>query len=368
VPFIHRILAAAFLLRALSGALSAQEVRLKLDEPRLRMSVPGESSGPAMRLEATPFTAWLDFQRLAANRWIPGDLPDWLDPVVAATVTAPDGVTTTTYRLRLLGLDGPGRELQLRLFFDDQVGLAPTIAARAEDGTVRFECGPFGEGLGLSTSEMLIFPMEGVDSVEIIVPGDGSNVRGVLLALLAPQQIHRGVDFADAAEVADVFGNLPPLTTKAADFALYGRVKAVIDAGGVKLAPDAARRGTWEFSLEAPPLLAIVTYEVLNGDGLAPLECILNDRPLGASSVHWPDLADPGYLGLARPLEKDLRFLYTGWLRAQKVIPGSALRTGVNTLVLQLHPDSGPLAVRAVELQLKYNWKNLDYRLAPSTP
>jgi hypothetical protein len=92
-------------------------------------------------------------------------------------------------------------------------------------------------------------------------------------------------------------------------------VKAVIDSGSMKLAPDGARTGTWEFSLTAAPLAAIVTYEVLNADSLAPLEVILNDRPLGPAG-----------------------------------------------------PDSGAVAVRNLELQLKYNWKNLDYQLAPTTP
>jgi hypothetical protein len=362
---ISAALAAVFML---SGTLFAQDLRLRLDDPRLRMSVPVAGGVPLLKLEATPYTVWLDFQRLAASRWIAGDLPEWLDPVQAATTVGTDGQAKTTFRLHFMGLDGPGREIQLRVFFEDQPDKAPSVLARRSDGSVLFASDPFGQGLGLPTSEVLMFPTDQVDAIEIVVPGDGSNIRGALLAMLAPQQIQRGIDFAEAAEVVDVFGNLPPLMTKADDMALFGRVKAVIDPGSLKLAPDGVRRGIWEFSLQATPLHAIVTFEILNGDGLAPLECILNDRPLGGASVHWPDLADPGYLGLSRPLEKDMRFRYTGWLRAQKVITGSALRAGTNTLVLQLHPDSGPVAVRTVELQLKYNWKNLDYRLVPTSP
>lgn len=368
------------LLLALPGVLMAQDLRLQLHNVRLRVPQPAapvappvppapvESPAPELQAEATPFTAWLDFDRLAANHWIPGEVPDWLEPVATETRTAPDGTTTTIFRLRLVAIGDSGREIQFRLFYHDFDGFAPKVTAWTGANIQRFEYGPLGQGLGLPTSEMLTFPTAGVDFLEISVPGDGRNIRGVFIAILTPQQIQRGLDFAPAPEVVDAFGNMPPLMTKAEDVSLYGRVKAVIDPGGVKLAPDAAISGLWEFPLESPPLLAVVTFEVLNADSLAPLEVILNDRPLGPASVHWPDLADPGYLGLARPLEKDMRFRYTGWLRGQKVIAGSALRAGANALVLQLHPDSGPLAVRAVEIQLKYNWKSLDYQMSPALP
>jgi len=53
-----------------------------------------------------------------------------------------------------------------------------------------------------------------------------------------------------------------------------------------------------------------------------------------AAAVSWPDLAEPGYLGLVRPLEIRMRFRYDGSLRAQKVIPGAALKQDANRLVL----------------------------------
>ncbi len=349
------------------GEVAAQGLRLKSGGVSLR-AVPTVADEPQLRLEATPYTLWLDFNRLAANRWIPGELPDWIEPVTAEAVTDESGARSTIFRLRFRGLGDSGREIQCRIFFDDQKETAPTISAWSENGVLRFTCGPLGAGLGLPTSETLNFPTAGIDSLEKHVAGDGRNVRGVFLAILASQQIQHAADFASPADVTDAFGNSPPIVTKPEDQALFGRVRAVLDPVGVRLAPESTIRGTWEFPLESPPLLAVVTFEVLNADSLAPLEVILNDRPLGAVNVHWPDLADPGYLGLVRPLEADMRFRYTGWLRCQKVIPGSALRAGANALVLQLHPDSGPLAVRAVELNLKYNWKSLDYTLSPSLP
>jgi len=60
-----------------------------------------------------------------------------------------------------------------------------------------------------------------------------------------------------------------------------------------------------------------------------------------------------------------LHFQYNGWLRGQQVIPGSALRAGLNKITLRLTKDSGPVAVRTVELQLKHHWRHLDYKLSP---
>lgn len=348
--------------------MHGQSVRLKPSTLRLRDApLPPAESSP-LQFEPTPFTQWLDFDRLSANHWIPGELPEWLEPVSAATTRDEGGLVVTNYRLRFRGLDRSGSEIQFRIFFEDRKESAPTISAWTAQGAAIFTCGPLGNDLRLPTSEILTFPCAGVDWIEIRVPGDGRNVRGIFLSLLATRQVQHAIDFAPAADAIDAFGNEPPLVQKADDQALFGRVRAMIDPIGLRLTPDSAMRGTWEFPLESPPLLAVITFEILNADSLAPLEMILNDRPLGAVSVSWPDLADPGYLGLARPLERDMRFRYTGWLRAQKIIPGSALRAGGNSLVLQLHPDSGPLAIRAVELSLKYPWKSFDYTLSPTLP
>ena len=210
--------------------------------------------------------------------------------------------------------------------------------------------------------------MDGVDYVDITTFGDGSNIRGVFLASLKRADIQHALDYTAPAEIADAFDNLPTSALSADDYSLYGRVKASLDPGTMKLTPQETPAGSWEFELQSPPLTAFVTFEILDADALAPIEITVNDRLLGPASVHQPDLADPAYLGLVRPLERDMRFRYAGWLRAQKAIPGSALRAGLNKVVLRLSRDSGPVAVRTVELQLKYNSPALDYNLVPNTP
>jgi len=61
-----------------------------------------------------------------------------------------------------------------------------------------------------------------------------------------------------------------------------------------------------------------------------------------------------------------MRFQYTGWVRGQAVLPGKVLHSGTNQIVVSLAEDGGPIAVRNVELQLKYNWKHFDYILSPA--
>ena len=333
----------------------------------LWLLLPLSLGAQGLQEETTPFSVWLDFRQLAASTTRPA-LPIWMEGVDTETKTGTDGAPITTFRLRLRALADFDAERQLRLFFEDRPGAAPTITGRSATGEERFTRGPLGQGLGLPTSENVTFATADVAVVEIRVPGDGRNVRGVFLATLTTQKMRRLLDFAAPSDRIEAFGQSAPLQLSPQDLSLFGRVKAALDTGTVKLTPGAAPSVIFEFELQAVPLLALVSFEILNADGDAPLAVTVNDRPIGATGVTWPDLADPGYLGVVRPLESGMRFRYTGWLRAQKVIPGAALRVGVNRLVLQLPANADAAAVRAVELQLKHNWQNLDYTLAPNPP
>ena len=120
----------------------------------------------------------------------------------------------------------------------------------------------------------------------------------------------------------------------------------------------------FEFSLEKAPLIAMVTFYVLAADPAAPLLAWSNGDPVGAVAMQLPDLADPGYSGITRPMER-MHFQYAGWVRCQKVIPAKSLRAGKNTFTLQLPPNSAPVALSKIELQLKSHWQKLDYTLIP---
>jgi hypothetical protein len=246
-------------------------------------------------------------------------------------------------------------QVLLRVFFDDVKGLSPTVVGKAANGRALFLHGPFGSGLDLPSSETISVPMAGVDFLEIEAPGDGRNVRGAFVSTLKQTDAWHALDFAPESRLLDPFQKSPAPQPAADDLHLYGRVRATIDPGVLKLAPQSAPTGTWEFELGALPLLTVVTFEILNVDALAGPELLVNGQSFGAVSVHLPDLADPGYEGISRARDPEVRFRYTGWLRCQKAVPTAALVSGLNTITLRLADDSGPVAVRALELQLKNN-------------
>jgi hypothetical protein len=317
--------------------------------------------------EPTPFTTWIDFRQLATGH-APTALPIWLAGVTTLHTTGTNGTATTTVQIQLRAMPDLDQKRLLRLFFEDHPSAAPTVVGLAADGSQKFSRGPLGQGLELASSETVIFSTAGVAMVEIIVPGDGRNLRGAFLATLQAHTMMRALDFAPPGDLIDVFERGASLQVPTNDQSLYGRVKATLDNGTAKLSGGPQNAISWEFELQALPLMTLVNLEVLDADPQTALDITLNDQPLGAITVSWPDLADPGYLGLVLPLEAGMRFRYAGWLRGQKVIPGSALKTGVNRLVLQLPAGASPVAVRNLELLLKHNWKNLDYTLNATTP
>jgi len=315
-----------------------------------------------LRNQAVPFTVWLDFGLLTRPDPPHVSLPIWLESLQVQHTPAKDGTPEqTAYRLRLRKMGQLNQLLQMRLFFEDVPGESPVVTGWTETGTELYQSEPQGAGLDLPNSANLTIPVEGADYLDITVPGDGSNVRGVFLNTLTKTQGLAALDFVPTPQVADPFGNLPSIEPQSDDLHLYGRVKAVLEPKAVKLDPDQ----TFDFELDREPLMAVVTFEALNVDIAYPPEATVNSRRLGAVTMHLPDLADPAYRGDVRPLERDMRFRYTGWLRCQAIIPGSALRVGLNSLILVVNKQGGAIAVRSVEIQLKHNWQNLDYTVSP---
>ena len=132
------------------------------------------------------------------------------------------------------------------------------------------------------------------------------------------------------------------------------------------LRPDTTPAATFEFQLEHQPLVAVISYEILAGSlGAAPLITV-NQRPQGTSDMHLPDLADPGYQGEQSEASNRMAFRYTGWIHAQKVVPGEMLSAGLNGVTVSLSEGSGSVAIRSLQIHLKYNWEKLDYILAPA--
>ena len=242
---------------------------------------------------------------------------------------------------------------------------SPLVSGWSETGAELYRSRSLGEGLGQPTSAVVIIPGENLDYLDVTVNGDGSNLRGVFMLTMRRVENLQALDFSSSIEPVDAFGNLPKAEQADADLYLFGRVKATLQAEVSKLSVDEVREVRWEFELQVVPLLAVLSLEILNSDPVYPPELIVNDRPVGSLAIHLPDLADPAYEGVIHPLDPEAHFQYAGWLQSQKAIPGAVLRVGLNKLVLRVNSHAGPMAVRAVEVQLKHHWPQLEYRLAP---
>jgi hypothetical protein len=324
----------------------------------------GEMRAQELKQEAVPYSVWLDFQALSKPNPPKVSLPIWLESVQSDRPRVPKGeppVTVVRMRLRHVGL--LNREVQVRLFFDDQPGYSPSVNAWTETGTPRFQSGPLGAGLGLPTSQTVIVPVDEADYLEVSVPGDGHTLRGAFLASVRLVETRIGLDFGAAEPFNEPFGNLSTHPAAEQDTVLFGRVRATLEAQPVKVTPEVPAE--WDFQLDRLPVLAVVSFEVLNADLTYPPAMQLNGMSLEAVTPQLPDLADPAYRGEVRPLETDMRFHYTGWLRCQKIIAPSSLKTGVNELRIHVGRQTGPVAIRAVTIELKHNSRNLDYTLVP---
>lgn len=335
----------------------------------LAVVAPAPAGGQELRNQPTPFSVWLDFKALASPNPPKIALPIWLDSLQSDAVEGEGGtIAKTVYRLRFRPLGALNRELLLRVIFDDVKGRSPMITAWSATGAQLLEHGPLGAGLNLPTSATITVPMTDVATIDIAVPGDGGNIRGAYLSSLRRGEMRFPFDFPTPADTTDGFNNLPSIPPATEDSLLLGRVRATIDPGMVALRPREVTSQVWEFDLATAPLIATLSFEILNADPLSPLEVYVNDQPLGSSAIRTPDLADPAFQGVLRPLDRGIRFRYAGWLQCQKAIPGSALRAGANRIELRLPAESGPVAVRSLDLQLRSEWQNLDFNVTPTTP
>ena len=113
--------------------------------------------------------------------------------------------------------------------------------------------------------------------------------------------------------------------------------------------------------MEAQPLLALLTFEVASPRIDAPPEVYVNGENIGPVTLTLPELADPGYRGEMQPLVNEMHFQYTGWLRAQKIVPITNLKVGSNDVIVL--NGAGTSAIRGTQIQLKYLWEKSDYLL-----
>jgi hypothetical protein len=253
--------------------------------------------------------------------------------------------------------------LFFRLFFDDKPNQQPELIAWDETGSHVLRSGTLGAGMNLPSSDSVIIPMTGASAIDIEVPGDGKTIRGAYLDWMTSSEVVHPVNVEHRDIIAEPFSAVPALHAPPEDVENFGTVTATLAAEAIHLDGRTKQNAAFQFPIEAEPLTALLTFEIANPRIDAPPEVYVNDQNIGPVALSLPDLADPGYRGEQEPLTTDMHFNYTGWVRAQKIVPATALKVGANDLVITNGAGTGTAAIRATQVQLKYIWDKSDYLL-----
>jgi len=311
-----------------------------------------------------PEGAWLDLRQNTPDNSTPQKAPPWVEAVILLPAQASvNTMSKTVFRIRVTSPSPDYQVLFFRLFFDDNAGQQPELIAWDESGTHVLRSGPLGSGINVPSSDSVIIPMTSASSIDIEVPGDGKTVRAAYLDWMTSSSVVHPLSATHRDVIPEPFSSMPRLDSPAQDTEQFGTVTATLAAEAIRIGADIRESATFEFGIEAQPLAALLTFEVVNPRIDAPPDVYLNGQDIGPASLTLPELADPGYRGEMEPLITQMHFQYTGWVRAQKIVPVANLKTGTNDLMIANGTGSAPSAIRATQIQLKYLWNKSDYLL-----
>jgi hypothetical protein len=309
--------------------------------------------------------AWIDLRQNAKPGAVQ-NVPAWVEAVTFSPADKQaEPAPPSVFRIRLARPSGHSAILFFRLFFNDQTAARPEIVAWDESGSQVLRSGPLGAGIDLESSESVMIPMHGVTTVDVEVPGDGNSVRGVYLEWMISSELAHTASVGSQDAVPAPFATTLPLHAPTEDSEEFGTVTASLSADLIHIGPTSEESAVFEFGIETQPLLALVTFEIANPRIDSPPEVIANGQNVGPASLIMPGLADPGYRGEMHRIVSQMQFQYTGWLRAQKIVPASALHSGTNNIAIVNGPDASAAVIRATQVQLKYLWEKSDYILKP---
>lgn len=351
------------LVRAVFAILFAAICRLSA-QVALTDALPAQTkaNGP---LQPVPESAWLDLRQTAAQNSKAQNAPSWVEALtlLPAETTEGTAISKSVFRIRVTQPSPDYQVLFFRLFFDDKPDQQPELIAWDESGSHVLRSGTLGAGMNLPSSDSVLIPMTGASSIDIEVPGDGKTVRAAYLDWMASSEVVHPVNAEHRDVIPEPFSSAPTLHPPPEDLENFGTVTATLASEAIRINGQTQENATFEFPIEAQPLTALLTFEIADPRIDAPPEIFVNGQDIGAVSLTLPDLADPGYRGEVEPLATQMHFSYTGWLRAQKIVPAASLKVGANDLVIVNSVESGASAVRATQIQLKYIWDKSDYLL-----
>jgi hypothetical protein len=318
-------------------------------------------------ITAQPFpeSAWLDLRQNASRNSKTQNTPAWVEALtlLPSEATEGGGTAKSIFRIRVTQPSPDYQVLFFRLFFDDKVNQQPELVAWDESGTHILRSGTLGVGMNLPSSDSVLIPMTGASAIDIEVPGDGKTIRAAYLDWMTTSQVVHPVNAEHRDVIPEPFSSVPTLHAPPEDVENFGTVTATLSAEPIHIDGETQESAAFQFPIEAQPLTALLTFEIANPTIDAPPEVYLNGQDIGPVSLTLPDLADPGYRGEVEPLTPQMHFHYTGWLRAQKIVPAAVLKVGPNDLVVANGVSSGSSAIRATQVQLKYIWDKSDYLL-----
>src|SRR5213080_2300339 len=321
-------------------------------------------------INAQPFpeSAWLDLRQNASRNSKTQNTPAWVEALTLLPGQATESGSTakSVFRIRVTQPGPEYRILFFRLFFDDKPNQQPELIAWDESGTHVLRSGTLGVGMNLPSSDSVLIPMTGASAIDIEVPGDGKTIRAAYLDWMTSSEVAHPVNAEHRDVIPEPFSSVPALHAPPEDMENFGTVTATLAADPVRIDEGAQANAVFQFPIEAQPLTALLTFEICNPSIDAPPEIFVNGQDIGPVSLTLPDLADPGYRGEVEALTPQMHFHYTGWLRAQKIIPATILKVGANDLVVAGGTDTGSSAIRATQVQLKYIWDKSDYLLRTS--
>ncbi len=346
----------AFALIAL--AISPLRAQQALDDG---LPPPGGATIPTAPAES----AWLDLRQNKPTHSKAQTAPRWIEAVSLVTGQTADGSPKSIFRIRVAHPVGDYHILLFRLFFDDNPNARPELVCWDESGTQVLRSGALGSGLDLPSSESQMIPMNGVSVVDVEVPGDGAGIRGAYLDWMTSSEVVHPLSSDQRDIIPQPFSAPPPLRAPERDVEQFGTVTAALAPEAIAIGPDVAQAATFQFDMEAQPLVALLTFDVASPRIDSPPQVYVNGEPVGTANLILPDLADPAYRGEMESISKEMQFQYTGWLRAQKVIPLANLKSGTNDILVLGGADAPNSAIRATQIQLKYLWEKSDYQLRP---
>lgn len=321
---------------------------------------------PSQSAEAAPESAWLDLRQVETAHSTVQAAPAWVESVsLAPGKEEPGKPAKSVFRIRLTRPNDDCQILLFRLFFDDDPQQEPELVAWDESGTQVLRSGSLGQGTNLATSATTIVPMIGVSAIDLEVPGDGRSVRGAYLDWMKTSQVMHPVHAEQRELMPEPFAAAAPLKAAQQDAELFGTVIAPLAAETIPIGPNVENGASFQFDLEAQPLVALLTFEVASPQIESAPEVYANGEDVGPASLFLPDLADPAYRGLSKSLLDQMQFQYTGWIRAQKIVPGSSLKSGTNDVMIIAGAGTMASAIRETQIQLKYLWDKSDYLLEP---